>query len=169
LGFFAAMAYLMVAGGMVINAAGQSSAPRLARYYSQRDSAAFRRLMLKLVGLALILGAGGIGVAVWRGRDVLTWLYRAEYAEHVEVFVWVMVAASISYFGSCLGYGITATRAFQHFLAPYFVLMVITFVASALLIPLMGIKGAAWTLCITGMVSCAAPIAAFQSLEKQHP
>jgi len=112
LGYFAALAYVMVAGYTVMGALGQSASPRLARYY-QSDRAAFKRLLAKMLLVAAAVGAAGILVAVLWGRPLLTLLYRRDYAEHANVFVWVMVAAAISYMGSMLGYGMTAARIFR--------------------------------------------------------
>jgi len=112
LGYFAALAYVMVAGYTVMNALGQSAAPRLARYY-QSDRAAFKRLLAKMMLVAAAVGAAGILVAVLWGRPLLTLLYRRDYAQHADVFVWVMIAAAISYMASMLGYGMTAARIFR--------------------------------------------------------
>ncbi len=56
LGVFAAIAYLMVAGNMVVNALGQSACPRLAKYYAAGNSTAFRKLVLNLVGIGALPG-----------------------------------------------------------------------------------------------------------------
>jgi O-antigen/teichoic acid export membrane protein len=166
LGIFAAMAYLMLAGEKIINAAGQSAFPRLGQYYARRNTSAFRTLLLKMMGLASLMAAAGVCMSWWFGRELLTLLYTPEYAARADVLVWVMVAAGIGYFGSCLGYGITATRAYGRFLLPYMAVTLVTVAASAVLIPARGIMGAAWVLCITALVSCAAPLLIFQSLRK---
>jgi O-antigen/teichoic acid export membrane protein len=112
LGYFAALAYVMVAGYTVMGALGQSAAPRLARYY-QSNRSAFKRLLAKMLLVAAAVGAAGILVAVLWGRPLLTLLYRRDYAEHADVFVWVMIAAAVSYVASMLGYGMTAARIFR--------------------------------------------------------
>ncbi len=76
LGIFAALAYLMVAGNMVIFALGESASPRLAKYYAAQNITAFRELLLKLVGLAALIGGAAIVVAQVVGKEVLTLLYR---------------------------------------------------------------------------------------------
>ena len=55
LGIFAAMAYVIVAGGTVVRALGQSASPRLARYYAQGNVAAFLKLLAKLLALGGLL------------------------------------------------------------------------------------------------------------------
>ena len=113
LGIFAALAYLMVAGNTVVGALGQSASPRLARYYAEGNAWAFRRLLVKLVGLGAGLGIVGLLVALVAGRFILTLLYKPEYAEHAGLFAWLMTAATVSYVASFLGYGMTAARYFR--------------------------------------------------------
>jgi hypothetical protein len=48
LGIFAAVGYPLAAGTTVVNALGQSAAPRLARYYADGDYRAFSSLIGKL-------------------------------------------------------------------------------------------------------------------------
>lgn len=166
LGTFAAIAYLMVVGNMVVNALGESASPRLAKYYAARNNIAFRTLLLKLVGIGALLGGVGVLVAFVAGREILTLLYRPEYAERSNIFVWLMVAAGIGYAGSFLGYGITATRAFSHFTIPYLVVTAIAAGFSLLLIPAYGLVGAAWALCAASLASCAMPIIILMSIKK---
>src|SRR5215217_4839285 len=89
LGFFAAMAYLLVAGNLIINALGQSATPRLARYYTNREDTAFYTLLLKLIGFAVLLGTIGVLIAFVGGQQILLYLYGPEYAEYPRVLVWI--------------------------------------------------------------------------------
>jgi O-antigen/teichoic acid export membrane protein len=143
LGIFAAIAYLMVAGNMVVSALGESASPRLAKYYEAGDGIEFRRLLLKLVGIASLLGGVAVLVALVAGRQILTLLYRPEYAMHTDLFVWLMVAAAIGYVSSFLGYAMTAARYF-HIQMPLFVLVTCTSAIVCLwLLPNLGLVGAA--------------------------
>ena len=56
LGFYAAMAYLMVAGTIVVAALGQSSAPRLSQYYALGNRDAFTSLLATTVCIGFGLG-----------------------------------------------------------------------------------------------------------------
>ncbi|MGA9377842.1 MAG: oligosaccharide flippase family protein [Phormidium sp.] len=152
LGIFAALAYLMVAGNMVIAALGQSATPRLAKYYVTGNSTAFRTLLFKLVGLGLVLGTVGVFIAVVAGREILTLLYKSEYAEQSDLFVWLMVAAGMGYISSFLGYGMTAARYFR-VLIPLFALVTGTSAIAGLwLIPKQGLSGAAIALILSALV-----------------
>ena len=152
LGIFAAMSYLMVVGQMVVSALAESASPRLAKYYAAGNSTAFGTLMLKLVGVGLMLGAGGVFVAVVAGGPILTLLYKPEYAERADLFLWLMVAAGILYVAAFLGYGITAARYFRVQM-PLFVLVTgSSAIACFWLIPTMGLPGAAIALIVGAIV-----------------
>ena len=152
LGIFAALSYLMVAGNMVILALGESASPRLAKYYAAKNITAFRGLLLKLVGLAALIGGAAIVIAQLAGKEVLTLLYRPEYGSHKDLFVLLMVAAAISYMSSFLGYGMTAARYF-HVQTPLFVIVTaISAVVCLWLLPTQGLIGAAKALIFAAVV-----------------
>ncbi|MDJ0737198.1 MAG: oligosaccharide flippase family protein [Nostocaceae cyanobacterium] len=152
LGIFAAIAYLMVAGNMVVLALGESASPRLAKYYSEGNSIGFRKLLLKLVGMAVLLGSAIVVVALVTGREILTLLYRPEYGEYQNLFVWLMVAAGIGYVSSFLGYGITAARYFRVQIPLFTIVTSISGVACFWLLPKFGLLGAAIALIIAAIL-----------------
>ncbi len=155
LGIFSAMAYLMVAGNTVVNALGHSASPRLARLYASGDRPAFRSLLGKLLLLGVALGVGGVLFALVAGPQVLTLLYKPEYAEHADVLVWLMVAAGLGWVVSFLGHGMTAARSFR-IQAPLLLLVSLTTVIGcAVLVPSMGLVGAAVAMVIAAAVHLA--------------
>jgi len=143
LGIFAAMAYIVVAGTMLVNALGQSASPRLADYYAKGMNEAFSMLLLKLVSVGLLLGVAGVLMALVAGSELLTLLYGPEYARYLGTFTWLMVAAGITYIASLLGYGITAARYFRVQLPLFIGVAAVTAIASITLIPYGGLSGAA--------------------------
>ncbi|MEG4069006.1 oligosaccharide flippase family protein [Microcoleus sp. Pol11C2] len=152
LGIFSAISYLMVAGNMVVSALAQSASPRLAKYYAAGNSTAFRTLLFKLVGVGLMLGAGGVFVAVVAGRQILTLLYKPEYGERADLFAWLMVVAGISYVSSFLGYGMTAARYFQVQMPLFALVTGASGLACLWLIPTMGVQGAVIALIVGAIV-----------------
>lgn len=145
LGVFAAMAYLVVAGTMVISALGQSASPRLAKYYAAKKYSSFRRVLFILLGAALVLGSLAFVSAKYFGSYILQVLYTEEYARHSNEFVLIMLASGLSFISSVLGYGITATRQFRIQVPITIFSLLVAIVSSVLLIPQGGIQGAAWT------------------------
>jgi O-antigen/teichoic acid export membrane protein len=155
LGIFSAMAYLLVAGNTVVNSLGQSSSPRLAKYYAAGDSGAFRSLLYKLIGIGIIIGAFGIFIAVVVGKEVLTLLYTPEFAVCGDVFVWLMIAAAVLYVASILNYGMMATRSFTSQLPLFALITVGSVAACAWLIPKYGLLGAALATLSAGLIQFA--------------
>jgi O-antigen/teichoic acid export membrane protein len=152
LGIFAAMAYLIVAGSMVVAALGQSTSPRLALYYTNNDEKAFRKLLLRLVLIGVLLGVLGIIVALVGGKPLLTLIYRPEYAEHNNVFIWIMVAGGIGYTSEFLGYVMTAVRLLRVRAILSVAVVASTAIASWILIPAFGLVGGAMTLVVSAIV-----------------
>jgi O-antigen/teichoic acid export membrane protein len=148
LGIFAAMTYIMIAGSTVANALGQSATPRLAVYYAGSNVSAFCALLLRLVGIGIILGGSGVLLALLGGKELLTLIYRPEYAERSDVLLWLMVAAVSDYVATFLGYGMTAARQFRVQVPLFSLVSVISALAYFWLIPIAGLKGAAISLLI---------------------
>jgi O-antigen/teichoic acid export membrane protein len=153
LGYFAAMAYVSVAGNTVMSAMGQSAVPRLARYFHS-DRPAFVRLLKNMILLGAVLGIAGIGAALFFGPQLLRLLYRADYAQYPAVFTWLMAAAAIAYVSSMLGYGITAARNFRPQVPLVLGAAAITAAACWILIPSRGLMGSAYAVLMGAVFSC---------------
>lgn len=158
LGHFAALAYLIVAGNMVVMALAQSAAPRLARHYGD-DLGAFTHLVWQLVKFGTGLGAVGLAVAIALGPQVLTILYRPEYAAHAEVLAWLMAAAAVGYVARFLVCSMTAARYLKAQAPVYAGGTLVCATTSSWLIPRYGLYGAAWATGATMLVLLLGAIA----------
>lgn len=156
LGIFAAMAYIAAIGGQLINALGQSASPRLAQYHAAGDRKAFHRLLLKLVGAGLTIGAAAFLLTLVLGRDLLARVYTAEYAEHYRVLVWLMAAAGITFGYIFLGTGLNALRVFRPRVPIHLLTLSILILTCFLLGSRSGLIGVAWAVCISQVVAAAA-------------
>ncbi len=159
LGYFSALAYLMLVGNTVVGALGQSASPRLAKSYAAGDGRSFCRLLSRLAGIGVAMGAFGVLIAMTMGRQVLTLLYRPDYAEHIDVFVWLMVVAALNYVASFMGYSMTAARYFRAQLPLFAVVTGVLTVACAVLIPTAGLTGAAQAMGIAAVVQLLGSVA----------
>lgn len=159
LGIFAAIAYLMKVGNTVEAALGQSASPRLAKYYTTGNGIAFRTLLLKLVGIAALLGGTGVLVALIAGKEILAVLYRPEYAQHTDLFVWLMATAAIGYIGSFLCYGLMAARYFRIQIPLFALATTASAIACLWLLPTLGLKGAAIALLVGCLVHAVISLA----------
>lgn len=147
LGYYSAIAYIMMAGGTFVNAMTQAASPRLSRYF--RDNLRrFRLLLMQIMGLCLVLGLAGLAAAYFMGEFLLNLLYSPDYARYNSVFVIIMLASTIWYLTGCLSAALTVSR-YIKLQVPVFLLSCIAVLSSSvLLIPGSGAAGAAWSLCI---------------------
>jgi len=142
LGIFAALSYLMVAGNTVVAALGQAVSPRMARSYAQRNAPVFRSLLILLVGTGVVLGTGSVLVALVAGKQILTLLYRPEYARYTDVFLFLMLAAGIGYVAALLGHTMTAVRYFRMQIPLFVATTAVALIACTALIQGHGLLGA---------------------------
>ncbi len=145
-GIFSALAFLMIAGAMIVNALGQAASPRLSRYYSEGDIVAFRGLMLRLYALSTLLGVVGVLVSLLAGRRVLTLLYGPEYAGYTDVLTYLMVASSLMYIFGIQGTGLTAQRRFRVQALLHASFTILALFLSSLFIAKYGIRGASYAI-----------------------
>jgi O-antigen/teichoic acid export membrane protein len=148
LGIFSALSMLMMAAYMVVSALAQSASARLGRYMAEGELDEFRRLLSKLVGTAIVLGAVGVVLALTIGSELLRLIYGPEYAAHSTVFVWLMCAAGIWYVGAVLGFALIAARLFWSQLPLFACSATACAFASLTLIPSRGLRGAAMAVLI---------------------
>jgi O-antigen/teichoic acid export membrane protein len=143
LGIFGALSYLIIAGNIVVNALCESASSRLAKYYAAAERRKFGMLLVKLMTICGGFGLGGMLLASISGKQVVTLLYRPEYAQYQEVFIWLMVAAGIGYVSSAVGYAVTAARYFRVQIPLFMVVTATSALGCLWLVPLLGLKGAA--------------------------
>ncbi len=144
LGLFAAVAYFVTAGRVVVNALCAPALPRLADAFASGAVVAFRRLLLKVVGVSACLGLAGVAVAVVAGKPFLTLVYGEQFAQRPDVFSWVMVTGMVSYAAIPFGQGLTAMRIFHGQVFLFAAVLAINLLACLLLVPSFGTLGAVW-------------------------
>jgi O-antigen/teichoic acid export membrane protein len=146
LGIFTAMAYLFVAGDMVVNALGQAAIPGLAKYYASGCILEFRKMLFRLIQIGGLLGVAAVLTVILFGKEILTVFYTVEFSTHTDVFIWVSIAGALSYLSSIIGYGMTAARYFSIQLPLFAGVAVCSATACYLFIPRAGLIGAGWAL-----------------------
>jgi O-antigen/teichoic acid export membrane protein len=153
LGYFGAMAFVVIGASRATMALGQSASARLARYYVSNRKA-YVRLLGKALGVASILAVAAILFGVYLGKPFLSIVYTPKYAEQHVVFVWLLVATGGAMLASMLGYGMTATRRFKSQIPVFMVSCGVSALGSWLLIPRYGMKGAAWAMLAATVMQC---------------
>jgi O-antigen/teichoic acid export membrane protein len=87
------------------------------------------------------------------GRELLTVLYRPEYAEHADALGPLMLAAGIGYVATFLYYAMTSARLFRMQLPLFGAVAATSLVACAALVPARGVMGAAQASVVTAAVN----------------
>jgi O-antigen/teichoic acid export membrane protein len=154
LGIFTATAFLVSTGNLIVSAMGQAAFVRLAKLYGAGDGAGFNKLLVRLLGIALLLGVGGVGVAMLFGRLLLTLIYRPEYAEHTDLLIAMMIAGALTYVAAVLASAVTSARSFKPQIPVLASAASAGTIASYLLIRSHGLLGAGIAVVITSGVLC---------------
>lgn len=113
LGIFVSIAYLGMVGRSVVLVIGQSAGPRLAKYYAAGNTTAYCRLLGKMLRLVIALGAAVVLVVALLGGPILSLLYGADYTPYLDLAVYLMVAAAVTYLTGPLGIAVAAMRPFK--------------------------------------------------------
>ncbi len=152
LGIFASLSYVVMALSLVVNGLGQSVSPRLSRFYAQGEVRRFRDLMLRLCAIGALLGLCSLTVAALFGRPLLAFVYRPEYAAHVNVFLVLSATSGVAAVASFLGFGITAAHVFRYQVWTMLAAVATTALASLILVPRWNAMGAAISLLVSSLV-----------------
>jgi len=153
LGYFTAISALYSATARMANAVAHSASANLARGFADGDRRTVLVLFAKIGALGFLLGAGGVIAVLILGREILTILYTAEYADYANALVLVMVAAGIRHLGSTWQMGLVAARRFRLHLMQHVANIVVAGAASMLLIGPYGVAGAAYVLIVVALVN----------------
>jgi O-antigen/teichoic acid export membrane protein len=154
LGYFAAMAYLIVAGNTLVIALGQSALPRLARYF-QEDRPAFVRLLARMILAAALVGVAGTVLSWLCGTLVLRWLYRPDYARYGGVLVSLAIGGGVTFVTGTLGTALMAARRFVAQVPLNLLVIGVTATACWQWIPRFGLRGAAYAVLAGMSANCA--------------
>ncbi len=134
LGYFGALAYITMAGNLVVIQASTAAANRLARFY-QQDFGAFLRLGARLVAAAIAVGGGVLVVALFLGRWILATLYTPQYARFETEFQIIVAAHCLALLTNVFGAATTQMRLFWVQVPAQVITLLVTVGAALVLIP----------------------------------
>lgn len=143
LGLYTPMASILVAGNLVITALGLTASPRLARLWATGAHREFLALLLRILGIAVLMGALTVTVAAVAGEWILALLFGPAFAAEAHVLVWLAGAAAVTYLYVFLGSALNAQRRFRVQVPLHASSLTVVVVLCALLVPDQGLLGAA--------------------------
>jgi O-antigen/teichoic acid export membrane protein len=167
-GYYSALAYMMVAGTIVSDAVGLAARPRLARLYLE-DRVGMLRILWKLLLMVAAIGVAGMAVAAFFGRQLLSLLYQPDYARHSNVFFVLMGAGAVWYLAGMLACAVVAAQRFMFLMGSYAAAGVVTAAACIQLVPSYGLAGAAWAVLAGMLVRLLLSLAAVAWLLRAPP
>jgi O-antigen/teichoic acid export membrane protein len=159
LGIFSALGLTISVGNMAVVSLGQSAFTRLSRAYASGNIAMFGSLLVMLLTCGAGLGVCGMLISKFAGREILTLLFRPEYAERADLLPWIMAAGAVLFMAQFLGFGLTAAG-FYHSQVYLNILANISLVAACYwLVAGKGLLGAILAMLIAAVVQLLASAA----------
>jgi O-antigen/teichoic acid export membrane protein len=152
LGLFSALAAIQTAGMLVVMALGNAALPRLARHYHEADWLGFRNTIVRFLAVSMGLGALTVMPAIVAGDTLIAMIFGREYAGQNRTFVWLTIAAAVSYCASVFGYAATASRRIALQPVIYAVVAAIMALGCYYFIPRYGGLGAAFSMCAASAI-----------------
>jgi len=111
-GIYAALAYIIVAVNLIVNALGQAATTRLALMFCRGRFREFRTLVCRLGLFGALLVGIGVPLSLIFGRPVLTLLYRHEYGSYAGLLAFMVAVAGVNAIGFFATCGLNAARVF---------------------------------------------------------
>jgi O-antigen/teichoic acid export membrane protein len=155
LGIFTAIGFVISVGNMAVVSLGQSAFTRLARSYAAGNFVAFTSLLAKLLAFGAALGVCGMTLSKVAGRQILTILFRPEYAERADLLPWIMAVGGVLFMAQFLGFGLTAAGYYKSQVVLNVLGNVSLFAACYWLVARQGLLGATIAMLIAAIVQLA--------------
>src|SRR5712664_3218432 len=155
LGIFSAIGFMISVGNMAVVSLGQSAFTRLARSYATGNLAAFGSLLGKLLAFGAMLGVCGMIISKLAGREILTILFRPEYAERADLLPWIMAVGGVLFMAQFLGFGMTAAGYYNSQVILNILANLSLFAACYWFVARQGLLGATFAMLIAAIVQLA--------------
>ena len=155
LGIFAALSYLVVGVGLIVNALGQSSIVRLSQSFADGDTKQYLGLLKRMSLIGGATAVVGVGLAAIWGRPVLRLVYGPVYAAHLGLLILLIAVAGVNAVAAFFGCGMTAARRFKSQVPVTLSALASGTVTAFVLTPKWGMTGAALAILATALVQAA--------------
>lgn len=161
LGIFAASAYVLTAGTLLMDALGQSALAELSRKHASGNHSDFAKMTARFCGAGIAVGVVICFVLWTAAAPFLNLVYRPEYAQSANVLKIAMLALPLLNVAYVLRFALTAARVFAAQLVVLSGAAATSLVAGALLIPRYGLTGGAMTIVVSAFVLAISYTAVF--------
>lgn len=155
LGIFAGIMSVFAALHLIQASIGQAILPRLSKHFANGDQKSFLRLMQFVTATAFLSSSFVLMIAWWFAEPLLRLIYDEQFAVHGHLMRALAVVSALQCLVGCGATYLYAVRAIRAASLIQITGCVVAMVLSKVLIPQMGVLGAAWALGV-GMVTCLA-------------
>ncbi|WP_217586556.1 oligosaccharide flippase family protein [Lentibacillus saliphilus] len=153
LGYFSAIAYILVIGNLMMNAVSQAYIPFLAKQIKKRNFKSFRLdVFLKLNIFATGLGGVLIAFSLLFGEFFLGFVYGSDYANYADILILMSIAMTFAFIGWIFDVALIAMRYISIQPKISFVILLINLIIGYELIKAYGVYGATYTLIVTNIL-----------------
>lgn len=157
-GIFAALGFMVSVGNMAVVSLGQPAFTRLAASYADGNFSTFAWLLARLLAFGAAIGTGGMLISKLAGREILTFLFRPEYAQRADLLTWIMAAGGVLFMAQFLGFGMTAANFYHSQVIVNVLANVSLFLACYWLVARQGLLGAILAMLIAATVQLAGSV-----------
>lgn len=151
LGYFSAITYLVVAGSTVITAICQANTPYISKLFMTKNYSRFIKTTIILSLIGLIQGLFITFICFFWGEEILDLVYGKDYIKYSSFLTLVMIAGTINYTATGLGYALNATRLYKGQPKMGFIWVIFSLVTSFAIIIPYGIEGAGYVLILSAI------------------
>lgn len=152
LGIFGALSYLVVIGGVVATAIAYSTLPRMASYYQSGNRDAYLRIVRSMVAAGIAIILIGEVLVIFAGESVVSMIYTKEYGGYTPAMMLLVLGGGAGYIATFISFGLIALEDYRTQLITNLIALIVLTVAALVLIPPMGIDGAALTIAVGAIV-----------------
>ena len=142
--YYAALTMVVAGCATLQNGINQAILAPLARYANQA-MAKFWKLLGGVLLLSWLAMALALLLVWWQGKWILQRLYNPGYAQHVDVFVIVVLAGGFLLSSMILGDAVLACRRFRSRLFAVIIGLAVNIIGCSLTVAKCGLAGAAWS------------------------
>jgi len=146
LGYFTALASLLLVGGTIILSITQVITPRLSKYYNNRRIVHFVKLIAFSLLMSICISAVGLLLASLYGDVILGAFYGEDFADYNNVLWWLVIMTFVGFPTTILNSVLTSMRVIK--IQPYLVsiALLVSISLSYLLVKEYAIFGIVWSM-----------------------
>jgi O-antigen/teichoic acid export membrane protein len=140
---FAAVGYFVSGAQILASAMSQAALPRLSAQWFHGNRFEFRSSLLSMMALTGAAALIGLAISAVAGRQILTFLYRAEYAVHTGLLQIIMVGLGVLSIAWILTNALQAAGLFREQMIVFAAGSLSTLMGAAARVPRYQLRGAA--------------------------